>query len=91
MRFLLAALVGILASSTAFAGHHVRPGEVVVVHRAPAPAPVVVVAPPLIRPGYVWVDGYWVGRAYYPGHWERVRPAIAVNVGVGPVMVTVAR
>ncbi len=91
MRFLLAALLGILASSTAFAGHHVRPGEVVVVHRSPAPAPVLVARPPAVRPGFVWVDAYWVGRTYYPGHWERVRPAVAVNVAWGPVHVAVTR
>lgn len=92
MRFVLAALVGVLSSSTALAGHHVRPGEVVVVHSAPAP--VVYVAhprPPAVRPGFVWVDGYWAGPVYYPGHWERVRPAVAVNVAVGPVRVAVAR
>ena len=91
MRFLLTAAIGLLASSTAFAGHHVRPGEVIVVHQAPAPAPVVMVGPPVFRPNYVWVDGYWVGRSFVPGHWELIRPAVALNVRMGPVNVAVRR
>lgn len=91
MRLLLAALVGLLSSSTALAGHHVRPGQVVVVQAAPPPPVAVVHARPLFRPGFVWVEGYWVGRTYVPGHWERVRPGVALNVAVGPVAVTVVR
>lgn len=26
------------------------------------------------RPGYVWVDGYWRGRRYTPGHWRPIAP-----------------
>jgi len=94
MRSLLAALLAIAFSSTAYAREHVRPGQVVVV--TPAPAPVVYYAPapippPAIRGRYVWVDGYWVGRRFIPAHWELVRPELSLNVALGPVAVSVVR
>jgi hypothetical protein len=50
-------------------------GEVVVVDTPPPPPrPVQVSA----RPGFVWVDGYWVHRGdqwvWRDGYWERERP-----------------
>jgi len=49
-------------------------GAVVVDAPPPPPRHVHVEA----RPGYVWVDGYWVSRgahwAWRDGHWERGRP-----------------
>lgn len=37
-----------------------------VVYAAPEP---VAYAPPCPGPGYSWVQGYYVGRAWYPGRW----------------------
>lgn len=95
MRSILAAFFALAASSTAYAREHVRPGEVVVVTPAPPP-PVVYYAPPpapppAIRGRYVWVDGRWVGRQFVPAHWELIRPALSMNVAVGPVQVSLVR
>lgn len=84
----------LLSTSSAFArapapSQHVRPGEVVVVQHAPAPARALAVAPPVHRAGYVWIAGHWKGRKWIPGHWELVRPAVGVSVAFGPAVVSV--
>ena len=94
MRSILAAFIALAASSTAYAREHVRPGEVIVA--APAPAHVVYYAPapvppPAFRGRYVWVEGVWIAGRFVPAHWELVRPALTMNVAVGPVQVALVR
>ncbi len=41
-------------------------------------------ASPCPGPGYVWANGYWAGRRWFPGRWNFVgirRPAPVVGYG----------
>lgn len=73
-------LIGILllAGSSLFARSHpaygyYAPAPVVVY--APPPPPVYYAPPGYVRPGYVWVGGYWRPAGprwgWRPGHWAR--------------------
>jgi hypothetical protein len=51
----------------------------------PPPPPVVAYAPPVVRPGYVFIGGYWYPAgaryAWHPGYYARRPFAGAVWVG----------
>lgn len=88
MKLRLLALL-LAAGPSLFAGHlfvGVGIGAPYPVYAAPPPPPVVAYAPPVARPGYAWVNGYyypsgprWVWRGGYWAH-----PPYAHAVWVAP-------
>lgn len=95
MRSFVILALGLLTSTAAFAGHghgyargHARPAETQVVY---VPAPVVHVAPPTVRPDFIWIDGHYEGRVWVAGHWEVARPALGVSVSTPLVHIDVRR
>ena len=90
MKTKLMALLILAGSCAAFAGPHVFVGfgfgyPAPVAVYAPPPPPVYY-APPVARPGYTWIGGYWypVGPrwSWHAGYWAR--PPYAHAYWVGP-------